>query len=341
MIDQNGQQPIQIRVQDKNKRTFYPTHIKVEKAQFKEGRIVSHPRAKEWNDRIKTLIIQYQSKTLAGEKKTVNTDFYKWIETKLQNMDRKDGTMRQYQAQISKLKVYSPTLMMNDFTDSWFNGYKKHLKSLGNSSNTIWSSFKFLNTFLHHALADGVIKEDPFKAYEMPRYKDPVKTYLTWDEIKKIEKYLKVAPEKIKSVGYWFLIACYTGMRISDIKNFNKKKIVNGDLVYQQVKTGEIPAGIPVRGKLKEWLKKVGYEAYTGHENTYNTLLKVIIPASGIDKHVSSHTARHTAAMLLADAGVSQEVTAKILGHSSLKSTSVYYQISNKRVKDEWKRIGR
>jgi site-specific recombinase XerD len=338
--DQNGQQPIQIRIADKTKRNFRPTGIKVTPEQFKKGKVVDHPKAKEYNEKLRVLIIQYQAIALTGITKETNPDFYKYVEDKINHLDRRDGTVRQYQAQISKLKRFAPSLYMKDFTHDWFNQYKKHLRGLGNTGNTIWSGFKFLNTFLSYALSDGVIKEDPFRSYEMPKYKEPEKSYLTLKEAQQLEKYLKTAPGKIKEVGYWFLIGCYTGMRISDIKNFSKKNIVGGRLVYKAIKTGEV-VGLPVRGKLKELLEKVNYKAYTGHENTYNTLLKVIAPAAGIDKKISSHTARHTAAMLLADAGVSMEVTAKILGHANLKSTSVYYKISNKRIDDEMKKIKR
>lgn len=339
--DSNGQQPIQIRIADKGKRTYYPTQIKVAPSQFKDGKVVNHPKAKEWNERLRATIIQYQAKALTGTHKETNVDFYKYFEDKVHHMDRKSGTVRQYYAQISKLKKFAPNLMTDDFTHDWFNAYKKHLKGIGNKGNTIWSGFKFLNTFFALMIADGVIEKDPFRSYEMPQYKEPPKSFLIQKEVDMIEKYLKKAQPKLQEVGYWFLIACYSGMRISDIKNFNKKEHIRGEkLTYNSVKTG-VPGGAPLRGKLKELLEKVNYKPYSGHENTYNTLLKVIGPAAGIDKSLSSHTARHTAAMLLAYKGVDRNVVGKILGHTSSKSTETYYQITNQMVDEALKKIGR
>ena len=59
---------------------------------------------------------------------------------------------------------------------------------------------------------------------------------------------------------------------------------------------------------------------------------------AGIDKKVSTHTGRHTMAMSLANSGISQEVTAKVLGHKDLRSTVSYYKISNARIDAELKK---
>jgi site-specific recombinase XerD len=76
---------------------------------------------------------------------------------------------------------------------------------------------------------------------------------------------------------------------------------------------------------------------YTGEQ--YNRLLKLVAMGSGIDKVISSHTGRHTAAMTFANAGISQEVTSKILGHSDLRSTKTYYKITNTRIDLELKKL--
>jgi integrase len=166
------------------------------------------------------------------------------------------------------------------------------------------------------------------------------KAYLLPDEIKKIDKFVsdKKCPEELKFVGTWFLIACHTGLRLSDIKAFDKKKNIHaGRLVVKTVKTGEI-VGMAVTPKIKAHFEKINYKPlhYTGE--AYNRLLKLISIGAGIDKKITSHTARHTAAMSFANAGISQEVTAKILGHSDMRSTKTYYKITNQRIDMEMKK---
>ena len=67
----------------------------------------------------------------------------------------------------------------------------------------------------------------------------------------------------------------------------------------------------------------------------YNDRLKILAMLAGIKKPVSSHWARHTGATLLLNSGVSIEIVAKILGHSSTKITrEVYAKLLDETVAD-------
>lgn len=57
----------------------------------------------------------------------------------------------------------------------------------------------------------------------------------------------------------------------------------------------------------------------------YNMRLKVVAEAAGIDKPVASHWGRRTCGMLLLNHGVSMETVAKVLGHSSIRTTEQAY----------------
>jgi integrase len=163
------------------------------------------------------------------------------------------------------------------------------------------------------------------------------------NEIKKIDKFCldKKCPKELFFAGTWFLISCKTGLRLSDQKSFDKKKNIHaGRLIVQTSKTGEI-ISLPISPELKKLFERINYEPMHYSGEAYNRLLKLIAKGSGIDKNISSHTGRHTAAMTLANSGVSQEVASKVLGHASLRTTSIYYKISNKRIDDELKKIER
>jgi integrase/recombinase XerD len=343
-IDQNGQQPIQIRINIGESKTFKATNIKVASTQFKKGKIVDHPKAEEWNQKIKNLIIQYQAQALNGfEKRTPKIKLIDFVKARIKDLDREPATVQQYNVQIRKLSDFDANIYLDEIDHSFFNRYKRYLKGLGNEGNTIWNSFKFLKTFIGFAISDGVLKQDPFKSYEMPEYVPPLPTYLSDEEIKKFEKFRtsKACNETLYEITTWFLIAINTGFRISDIKNFDRHKtIVNNRLVFKTQKTGSI-VGIPIDGKLKGYFKDVNYQPLSVHENTYNSSLKLIATMIGVKKNISSHVARHTAGMILADAGISIELAAEILGHSNTKHTSVYYKITNKRVDLELKKLKR
>lgn len=346
MIDQNGHQPIQIRINQGNKRSFKPTGVKINPKLFKKGKVKpEHPNHKQLNDKIANLIIKYQAEALsgAGEKKKTKIFLFDYITSSIRQLDhiRKPGTVRIYLSQTEKLKAFTPNLLLSQVDSNFLYAYQSHLIKLGNSKNTVWSSFKFLRTILNKAVKDELIDKTPFNKFPMPKYEEKAKDYLSLDEIRKIDKFCldKNCPPDLVFTGTWFLIACHTGLRLADLKAFDKKKNIHSSrLVVHTSKTGDI-IGLPIMPKLRTYFERIKYQPLNMSGENYNRLLKLIAMGAGIDKKVTSHTARHTAAMTLANAGISQEVTAKVLGHADMRSTKTYYKITNQRIDMELKKL--
>ena len=59
----------------------------------------------------------------------------------------------------------------------------------------------------------------------------------------------------------------------------------------------------------------------------------------GLDRNLSHHDARHTNATLLVSAGVNMESVSKMMGHSSIKSTQKYAQITVNRISEEMDKL--
>src|SRR6478735_1521226 len=121
-IDQNGHRPIQIRIANGYATRYKHTHLKVNpETQFEDGRIINHPNAKEWNQRIKNLIIQYQAQALNGfEKKVPKVKLLDFIKQRIRDLDRKDSTVRQYNVQIGKLSDFEPNIFLDEIDHSYF-----------------------------------------------------------------------------------------------------------------------------------------------------------------------------------------------------------------------------
>ena len=67
-----------------------------------------------------------------------------------------------------------------------------------------------------------------------------------------------------------------------------------------------------------------------------NAYLKEIADLSGINKHLTTHLARHTFATTVTLAnGVSIESVSKMLGHKSLRTTQHYAKILNRKVSED------
>jgi integrase/recombinase XerD len=342
--DENGHRPIQVRITKGKQRSYKPTHIRIDPELFEKGRVKpKHPKHKEYNEKLSMLILQYQAQTLNPEKKVVKIHLFDYISQCINQWDRvrKDSTIRVYVSQLEKLKAFTPNILLSHVDQNFLYSYQSFLVKLGNAKNTVWSAFKFLRTILNKAVQDDLIDKSPFKKFTMPRYEETVKNYLSDKEINKIDKFCqdKKCPKELVFVGTWFLIACTTGLRLADLRAFDRKaNIHSGRLVVKTSKTGDI-IGLPITPKLKSYFERIKYQPLNMTGENYNRLLKLIAMGAGIDKKISSHSARHSFSMALANNGVSQEVAAKLLGHADMRSTRTYYKISNIRIDNELKKL--
>jgi integrase len=116
---------------------------------------------------------------------------------------------------------------------------------------------------------------------------------------------------------------------------------VKGTKVYtgKRNKTGK-PFTIPLLSPALEILDKYNNILPIISNVKYNEYLKVVAQASGIEKPVSSHWARHTGATLLLNEGVDMRIISKICGHSSIKMTEqIYAKLLDETVVDAIKDI--
>ena len=125
-----------------------------------------------------------------------------------------------------------------------------------------------------------------------------------------------------------FLFQTYTCMSYVDMAAFDSSllKEVGGQYVYmgKRAKTGKdfcfvlLPPAVEILHKYFGRLPIISNQRY-------NSYVKMVVQAAGIDKPVTTHWARHTGATLLLNAGVSMDVVAKVLGHSSTAITRKIY----------------
>lgn len=73
--------------------------------------------------------------------------------------------------------------------------------------------------------------------------------------------------------------------------------------------------------------------------DTFYHILKNISQKSGIKTHISPHTLRHSFATHLLDNHADLRSIQEMLGHSDISTTTIYTHISNKKLKDEYKKF--
>jgi integrase len=333
--DSMGRVAVSIRIASGKIRRFKAIQppIRILPKQFKDGRVINHPDKDLFNLRIKEAIIKAER---SGGFDEPGTELLgRFIERTLKDIApfRAEGNMRHYRSKFYHFLGFTGNIPLTSITTQTLNAYKSYLIKEGISGNTLWSYLKYVRTLINKADKENLISLNPLKGFEMPRYKDPAKRFLLKSEVDKIEKLKKLPPE-LDFCRLWFLIGCYTGLRYGDQNKFDKKKHIKGDrLTVYTSKKGEL-ISLPLKGKIKELFEAVDYKPMHYSNTHYNRCLMQIGDIAGVGE-ITSHLARHTFGTLLADAGVSQEVAAKLMGHGSLKSTAVYYRVTNNRLDAE------
>lgn len=210
---------------------------------------------------------------------------------------------------------------------------------------TRWSS---LNTFFEWLIQRGYIEKNPIKVISRPKNNTEHKvTFLTKAEIGKLFKAVDRNPNKVISMRdkALFSLAIATGMRASALVNINKEDI-NWDggfikVIEKRQKIREIPIGQNVMSVLRGWLNVRDEEfkdlsttaMFVSQKNSRlspdaaNDALKKYCSEAGIQKRITLHKMRSTAACAMAKAGVPVKAIAKQLNHSSIQVTMRYIDV--------------
>ena len=241
------------------------------------------------------------------------------------------GTIAVYQTLSKKLEAFQKDISFNELSPFWWRQFESNLVAKGNNKNTVFKTFKTLKTFIHRAIEQGVIKENPLLSVKVE--KSPGKTtFLTLNELKLLENIYKgfLTPE-YKRVLQYFLFACYTGLRYSDILELKFKHIFEGNYIEKEIFKTESVNRIPLNDRAKKLLPKMilsekpVFPVYCNQVT--NRHLKEIMKLAKIYKRISFHCARHTFAMITLE--ISNDIAAvqKLLGHTKIETTQLYAKV--------------
>lgn len=188
------------------------------------------------------------------------------------------------------------------------------------------------------AVVEGLIPSNPFKSLdskEKPKIRTARREFLTVEELKVLVK----TPCRYDIVKKAFLFSCFTGLRYSDMKSLRWSEIhttADGKARYiehRQVKTKKTVT-IPLSDEALRWMpEQMEGIDQVFHElkistGTVEDVLKEWMKDCEIDKHITYHCSRHTAATLAISAGAELYSVSKILGHRNLVSTQVYAKVN-------------
>ena len=215
-----------------------------------------------------------------------------------------------------------------------------------------WSS---LNTFFSWLVKRGYIQVNPMVMVDRPKNNTEHKvTFLNRVEIGKLFKAVEKNPNKVIAMRdkALFSVAIATGLRASALTNMNKDDINWEDgfikVIEKRQKVREIPVGQNTMNILKEWIEVRDREfaaldttaVFISQKNgrlsgdAANDALKKYCAEAGIQKKITLHKLRASAATNLAASKVDIQTIGNILGHQSTGTTLRYVAVLDENKKN-------
>ncbi|MBD3591581.1 site-specific integrase [Bacteroides sp. GM023] len=209
-----------------------------------------------------------------------------------------------------------------------------------NTQHNLFMKFKYV---LRKAAKADVIALNPMDKLEnddKPKDEEGTREFLTVEEIKK----LIVTPCKNDILKRAFLFCCLVGLRYSDIAavtwgelakdndgsvilRFKMKKVKRGENAYI---SSEALKWLPERGEAKD--NEIIFPL--PKNDSANKQLARWVKSAGINKRITFHCSRHTAATLNLSLGTPIETVSKMMGHTKIATTQIYAKIIDQKQKE-------
>ena len=275
----------------------------------------------------------------------------------LVNKDFAPGTVERYNtcykhvSDFIKTKYKRDDVLLNEVSPMFIRDFEYYMKVTRKCCNN--TTVKYLKNFkkiILIAIANGWIKSNPFANIKF-RLDDVDLAYLDDEELN-ILLNKKFSIDRMQQVKDVYLFCCFTGLAFVDVSSLKSEDIIlkNNELWIkkQRQKTKNwchIPLLPPAKDILDKYksnpsCQKKGLLLPVLTNQKMNAYLKEIADITGINKHLSTHTARHTFATTVTLANqVSMEVVSKMLGHSSINMTKKYARVVDELIQKDMQKL--
>jgi site-specific recombinase XerD len=260
-------------------------------------------------------------------------------------------TTRKHLAEFIGVKYGKPDLLLKELNPAFINNFEYFLKTTHKCNHN--STTKYLKNFkkiTRIALANDWMEKDPFAPIKF--HLDEVDmAFLTEEELQRMMT-MQISNDRLNRIRDIYVFSCFTGLAFSDAQGLRHENIeeLKGQkwIVVRRKKTNQmcriplLPPALAVLEKYKDdpYCIKTGLVLPIPSNQKTNAYLQEIANLASIDKHLSTHTARHTfATTVTLSNNISIEVVAKMLGHSSINMTKKYARVVDDFISKDMEKI--
>ncbi len=252
-------------------------------------------------------------------------------------------THSQYARALKYIEEYpeGTTIKLRDVSTEWLTKFQNWLMGKELMPSSVKLYMMILKSAFNQAVKERKLVSNP--ARNLPPIKVPqtLKDILTIEDIRRLDA-TPINGVLGAEVRRAFLFACFTGLRISDIRDLRWKNI-DGDKLRIVMHKTQRALEIPIHENAKKYIDPNGsdYVFPLVAKSTTNCIIYLSKWAknAGVDKKIGWHTARRSFATIAVSCGIDQYVISKLLGHASIQHTSLYSQVPMPTKKDAIDRI--
>ncbi len=249
-------------------------------------------------------------------------------EIKLRNYSKK--TIKSYLFSVNKFLIFAENKGINQETLKEYCIKDLENKNPSSVAKNLFAIKFFFENIIHERINLPTIKRNK----TLPEI-------LTIEEIRRLIN--STSNEKHKII-IKLLYGC--GLRVSEIINLKKQDInFKENLIHIKLAKGKkdrfIRIPFSISEELSAYIKLLGGEILSPSNRggklttaTIQAILKNCAKKAGIKKRVYPHLLRHSFATHLLEQGTDLRLIQKLLGHSDIKTTQIYTQISQASIKN-------
>lgn len=268
-------------------------------------------------------------------KKTDTSNLATFIRTQASQLPITRNRLHSYRSLANHIEDHFPkvTLATCDYSFLMLlqKMFEQKLKFVQNTQSSNMSKLKAILTI---AFKRKLIPENPFIHHKIKGYTSN-RQFLNKEEVLKIEQYhLSDCTASQKNIAAIFLFLCYTGLRIGDFTSLDFTDIKDGCIDIVQHKTKQ-RCYVPLNEPALRFLGTDDFTFYKIASAKINLGLKTIRTATGIEKPLTCHVARHTFATLCLQLNISIPTISKMLGHTKIATTMIYAKVLDETKKQE------
>jgi integrase/recombinase XerD len=261
------------------------------------------------------MLLMERKKLLKRAKGTIDGNFYKF--SNLKAFLKAKGKEKLLPGQFTETVA--------DEFEFWLRG---NLPSCG--IEHVAKHLQLVKETLKLAVKLGDINRNPLEALTLKRGKPKKSVFLTLQELRLLEASSFVNPT-LQMTADVFIFCCYTGLSYNELNSFSPEVDIRPGIdghrwIYKSRGKTDEQAVLPLFDGAKRILAKHSNNLPYIRNDHYNNYIKQVVAIVGLNIHVTTHTARKTAANIWHnEGGLPMDDVALMMGHADPETTRKYY----------------